>query len=375
MATTEAIDFIASACAGIRELRPYQPGKPPEELSRELGIDNAVKLASNENPLGPGERALQALSAALGDLGRYPDGAGFALKQALAARHGVSADAVTLGNGSNDVLEFVARVFAGPGDEVLFSEHCFTVYPSVAMAAGATPVQSPARDYGHDLEAMAALVTPATRVAFIANPNNPTGTWCRRDELVAFLAAVPNDLVVVLDEAYFEYVGEADYPDGLTLMRDFPNVVVTRTFSKIHGLAALRIGYAVSGPGIADLMNRVRQPFNVNAPAMVAAIAALGDDAHVARSRELNDQGMRRLESAFTQWGIGFIPSVGNFITFDTGGDAAPIYEALLREGVIVRPIGGYGLPNHLRVSIGTEAENSRFLDALARTMQGANRL
>lgn len=375
MATSEPVDFVQRARAGVRELMPYQPGKPPEELSREMGIDDAIKLASNENPLGPGALAKRALVEGLGDMGRYPDGSGFALKTGLSRHLGVSVDGITLGNGSNEVLEFIVRVFAGPGDEVVFSEHCFTVYPAVTLAAGATPIMVPASQYGHDLGAMVARVTPSTRVMFIANPNNPTGTWNARDELVACLDAVPSDLVVVLDEAYFEYVTEPDYPDGLRLLERYPNLVVVRTFSKIHGLAALRIGYAISNPVIADLMNRVRQPFNANVPAMAAALAALDDNEHVSRSRDVNCAGLMRLGDSLRQLGLAFIPSVANFITFHTAGDAMPIYQGLLREGVIVRPIGGYGLPEHLRVSIGTDEENSRFLAALQRVMSAEGRL
>lgn len=361
--------LTARAGEGIRSLAPYQPGKPIEELQRELGIDNVIKLASNENPLGPGNAALQGAKAALGDMARYPDGSGFRLKAALAEYHGCPPQCITLGNGSNEVLEFVARVFAGPGDEIVFAEHCFIVYPLAALAVGAVGVKVPARDFGHDLEAMAQAVTSRTRVVFIANPNNPTGTWADEAALSQLLAAVPADCMVVVDEAYFEYVDREGYPDASRLMARYPNLMVTRTFSKVHGLAAMRIGYALTSPDVADLLNRVRMPFNVNEPSMAAAEAALGDSAHVAASIAANNAGMAQLEDGFRLLGLDFIPSIANFITFDCSTPAGPVFDALLREGVIVRPIGGYGLPNHLRVTIGTEAENSRFLAASARVL------
>jgi histidinol-phosphate aminotransferase len=352
---------------GIRSLSPYQPGKPIEELQRELGIKDVVKLASNENPLGPGQKALAAVRTRLEEMSRYPDGSGYSLKRALAAHHSCAAEAITLGNGSNEVLELIARVFAGPGDEVMFSEHCFIVYPLVTKAIGANPVQVPAHDFGHDLVAMAAALTPKTRIAFIANPNNPTGTWITSEALVQFMRAVPDDCLVVVDEAYFEYAARSDYPDATMLMADYPNLMVTRTFSKVHGLASLRIGYALSSLEVADLMNRVRQPFNVNDPCMAAAEAALQDQAHLRVSVDVNKHGMEVLERGLRGLGYATIPSVANFVTFDTGTDAGPVYDKLLREGVIVRPIAGYGLPRHLRVSIGTEHENQRFLAALER--------
>lgn len=375
MSNSYGPDFSALAKAGIRSLHPYQPGKPPEELTRELGIVDPIKLASNENPLGPGEQALAAMQNRVAEIGRYPDGAGYELKAALAAHHDVASDNVTLGNGSNEVLEFVARVFAGPGDEVVFSEHCFIVYPLVTQAIGATPVKVPAVNYGHDLEATAAAITPRTRVVFIANPNNPTGTWVTSEPLVKCLKAIPSDVVVVLDEAYFEYVSDPDYPDGVALQKQFDNLVVTRTFSKIHGLASLRVGYAISNGAIADLMNRVRQPFNVNDLSMAAAVGALADEAHVERSRALNAEGLASVGAALKGLGMAFIPSKGNFLTVDCKGEAGSIYDALLHEGVIVRPIAGYGLPNHLRVSIGTTEENERFLGAFESVLRKAGRL
>ena len=358
-------EFRSLLAPGIDAIAPYQPGKPLSELEREYGIRDAIKLASNENPLGPGERALAAARAALADLGRYPDGGGFALKRALARRLGVAPEQLTLGNGSNDVLELLARTFASDGDEVVYAQHAFAVYELATLAVGARPVVVPARNWGHDLAAMQRAVTERTRLVFIANPNNPTGTWVSRDELVAFLDAIPRRVVVVLDEAYFEYVEEPSYPDGIALLARYPNLAVTRTFSKIHGLAGLRVGYAVTTAEIAEYLNRVRQPFNVNSVALAAAEAALEDEAHVERSRALNREGMRQLVEGLAALGLDHIPSVGNFVTFDVGRPAGEVYEALLRRGVIVRPVANYGMPRHLRVTIGLPEENARFLAAL----------
>ena len=362
-------DFVALANPGVQKLVPYQTGKPIEELQRELGVNHVVKLASNENPLGPGQKALAAARHALEGMHRYPDGAGFYLKSALAERFGVEPRCITLGNGSNDVLELVARAWVMPGDEVIFSEHAFAVYPLATLACSGVPVTVPAKLYGHDLEAMAAAVTDKTRVIFVANPNNPTGTWHHRQALESFLSAVPERVLVVLDEAYFEYVEEVDYPNGLDYLDRYPNLVVTRTFSKIHGLAALRIGLAVSSPAIADVLNRVRQPFNVNSVAQAAALAALDDDAYVENSRSLNTSGLAQVAEGLQRLDLQFVPSVANFLAFDCGRDATPVYDALLKEGVIVRPIGGYGMPQFLRVSIGLAQENEQFLRALEKVL------
>jgi histidinol-phosphate aminotransferase len=364
-----SFDIRTLVVPGVRTIEPYQPGKPLAELAREYGIDGAIKLASNESPLGASPTAVAAAHAALTDVSRYPDGGGFALKRALAAKLRVAPAQITLGNGSNDVLELLARAFASSGDEVIYAEHAFAVYELVTRAVGATPVVVPARDYGHDLDAMRAAVTARTRLVFVANPNNPTGTWLRRNALEAFVASLPATVLAVVDEAYFEYVEEADYPNTIAWIERYPNLIVTRTFSKAYGLAALRVGYGVSHPDVADYLNRVRQPFNVNHIALAAAEAALADDEHVARSRALNCAGMQQLSDGLRQLGLSFIPSVGNFLAFDVGGPARPIYEALLRAGVIVRPIASYGMPNHLRVTIGLPAENDRFLAALATAM------
>lgn len=352
------------ATAGVRGLTPYVPGKPMEELERELGVTNAIKLASNENPLGPSPRALAAVQKVLPDMARYPDGGGFALKRELAAKLGVLPGQITLGNGSSDVIEFAARIFVAPGDEVVFSQHAFAMYPILTQAIGARAIEVPARNWGHDLDAMARAVTPNTRLVFVTNPNNPTGTWFDRASLVRFLRAVPSRVIVVLDEAYFEFVEQPEYPDGLTLLGDFPNLIVARTFSKVYGLAGLRVGYSVSSATIADLLNRVRPPFNVNSLALVAAEAALADDEHLRKTVMRNRDGMRQLTEAFRALGLGFIPSAGNFVCVEVG-DAARINDALLRQGVIVRPIANYGMPRHLRITVGLPQENERFLAAL----------
>ncbi len=357
--------FLALAAPGIAGLTPYVPGKPISDLERELGISGSIKLASNENPLGPGPLARVAIAAHLNELGLYPDGGGFALRRVLAEHHGVSPQSVTIGNGSNDLLDLVARVFLQPRAESLFSEHAFAVYPIATQAVGATARIAPARDYGHDLEAMANLLSDRTRVVWIANPNNPTGTWLPSGPLQAFIASLPETCVVVVDEAYTEYVDAPGFPDATRWIGAYPNLIVTRTFSKAHGLAALRVGYALSDPRVADLLNRVRQPFNVNSLAQVAAVAAIGDRDHVRASVALNRSGMDQLAAAFDALGLAYIPSVGNFISVELGRPADPINEALLRRGVIVRPIANYGLPTHLRVSIGLPDENSRFIEAL----------
>ncbi len=364
----------------ITGLTPYQPGKPIEELARELGLDPSriIKLASNENPLGPSPRALAAVREGLGQIARYPDGSGFTLKEKLAGKLNVEMAQLTLGNGSNDVLDLIARVFLGPGRSAVFSEYAFAVYPIATQAVGAKAAVAKAHDgsrgprFGHDLKAMLEQVAEDTAVVFLANPNNPTGTWLGRRELWEFLKALPKGVVAVVDEAYREYVEIEDYPDTLAWLAEFPNLIVTRTFSKAYGLAGLRVGYAVSSPEIAELLNRVRQPFNVNALALLAAQAALDDEEHLQASLKLNREGKEQLAEGFLALGLEFIPSLGNFITVDVGCEASYVFAALLKQGVIVRPIANYGLPNHLRVSVGTEAENSRFLKALEQVLSGA---
>jgi histidinol-phosphate aminotransferase len=366
------MDLCELSPSYVRSIAPYQPGKPISELAREMGLDerSIVKLASNENPRGIGPRTRAAIEAAIGDVARYPDGNGFELKQALARRYGVDMSSIVLGNGSNDVLELVALAFLGPGRAAVFSQHCFAVYPLATQARGARSIVVPAKDYGHDLEAMARAIDEETYVVWVANPNNPTGTFARTEEVEAFLKRVPERVLVVLDEAYNEYLAPELRGDTVKLIKRHPNLIVTRTFSKAYGLAGLRVGYALAHASVADVMNRVRQPFNVNSIALAAAVAALNDMEFVARSYAENLQGMRQLEDGARTLGIDYIPSYGNFITIRVG-KAAEIYKRLLRRGVIVRPVGGgYGLPEHLRVTIGTAQENERFLGALAASVK-----
>ena len=362
-------DVFALANAGVRGLQPYQPGKPIEELQRELGLSDVVKLASNENPLGPSPLALAAAQRALKQLHLYPDASGFELKKKLAAKLGVSEQQFTLGNGSNDVLDLIARTFLGPGCSAVFSQHAFIVYPIAVQAVGARAIVTPAKNWGHDLDAMAAAIEVDTRVVFIANPNNPTGNYLNRDELSAFLAKVPDHVMVVLDEAYIEFAGADDFPDGLDFLKTYANIIVTRTFSKAYGLAGLRIGYGISSAETADLLNRVRAPFNVSVPALAAAVAVLDDDDYLQRSQQVNRDGMQQLCQGLDSLGLAYIPSLGNFVAIELAGDAMPVYQALLREGVIVRPVGVYQMPKHLRVSIGLKHENQRFLDALKKVL------
>jgi histidinol-phosphate aminotransferase len=362
------IDLCELSPSYVRSIAPYQPGKPISELARELGLkpETIVKLASNENPLGIGPRTRAAIEASLGEIARYPDGNGFELKQALSQRYGVDMACIVLGNGSNDVLELVASAFLGPGRAAVLSQHAFAVYPIATQARGARAIVVPAKSYGHDLEAMARALDDETYVVWIANPNNPTGTFAGPDELESFLRKVPERVLVVLDEAYNEYIPREQRGDAVKWLKRHPNLVVTRTFSKAYGLAGLRVGFALAHPSVADVMNRVRQPFNVNSVALAAATAALDDMEFVARSYATNLSGMRQLEEGARALGLEYIPSHGNFLTLRVG-KAAEMFKRLLRRGVIVRPVGGgYGLPEHLRVTIGTAAENERFLAALA---------
>jgi histidinol-phosphate aminotransferase len=357
--------FQHISAPGIPGLNPYVPGKPISELERELGISDSIKLASNENPLGCSKLARAAAEIELAEVARYPDGGGFTLRTMLAQKHNIDSNCITLGNGSNDVLDMVARVFLAPGYESLFSQHAFAVYPISSQAVGAELKVAPAREYGHDLDAMAALISDKTRVIWIANPNNPTGTWLREEELHSFISKVPQDAVVVVDEAYLEYVAEPEYPDASRWLSEFPNLIVTRTFSKAYGLAGLRVGYALSHPDVADLLNRVRQPFNVNSIALAAATAALEDREFLDKTITLNRTGMEQMEAGLKEFGLEYIPSVGNFVCIDTGRSGVEVDRELLPAGCITRPVANYGLPHHLRVSIGLPEENRRFLEAL----------
>ena len=348
----------------IRDLVPYPPGKPLEELEREYGIRDSIKLASNENPLGPSPRAAAAVAAAVGQLHRYPEGNCYYLREALARRLDVDPAALIFGNGSNEVIELLVRTFLQPGDEAVMADQAFIVYRLIVQAAGGSSQVVPLRDFTHDVDAIATAVTPKTRLVFLANPNNPTGTIFRRDAWRRLLDRVADDVVVVMDEAYAEYVDDPDYPDALADHRAGRPVVVLRTFSKIHGLAGLRVGYGVALPELVDAMNRLRQPFNVNTLAQIGARAALEDDAHVEASRACNREGMAFLRDACERLGLDTVPSWANFLLVRVG-DGAAMYDALLRRGVIVRPMGGYGFPDHLRVTIGTAAENARLVTAL----------
>ncbi len=352
--------------AHVRAIAPYQPGKPISELARELGLNEAdiVKLASNENPLGPSPLALAAAQDALFEMALYPDGAGFALKAKLAAKWNVAANQIVLGNGSNDVLDMAARAFLSPGTSSVYAQHAFAVYPLATQTVGAHGIAAPATDYGHDLNAMRAAIRDDTRVLWIANPNNPTGTFLPWAELEAFLETVPQQVLVVLDEAYGEFLPPAERCDTVAWLARFPNLLIVRTFSKAYGLAGLRVGYGLGSAEVIDLLNRVRHPFNVNAPALAAAEAALDDVDFLARSYALNTAGMAQLVAGLAGLGVESVPSKGNFLLAKVG-DAARINSELLKRGVIVRPVGNYGLPEFLRVSVGLAGQNARFLDAL----------
>ncbi len=357
--TPVALDYVA-------RIAPYIPGKPIEDLARELGLDPAtiVKLASNENPRGPSPKVLAAVAAAAADITRYPDGNGYLLKAALAARFHTTPEALVLGNGSNDILELATMAFLKPGDEAVYAQHAFAVYPLATLARGAQGIEVPARDLGHDLQAMRAAITPRTRIVFVANPNNPTGTWIPPATLEAFIDSVPREVLVILDEAYNEYLDPADHADSVGWVRRFPHLLVSRSFSKAYGLAALRIGYGVTTAAVADVMNRVRQPFNVNSLAQAAAVAALGDTDYVEESRKLNAAGLVQLYAGLDALEVPYARSHGNFVLAKMG-DAAKVNVSLLHQGVIVRPVTNYGLREWLRISVGLPAENERFLAAL----------
>ncbi|MDR2219837.1 MAG: histidinol-phosphate transaminase [Methylobacillus sp.] len=368
------MNFAEFAPDYIRSIAPYQPGKPISELARELGLDeaNIIKLASNENPLGISPLAKQAIADAMAEAALYPDGNAFELKQVICAKFGVSAAQIVPGNGSNDVLEIAARAFLAPGVEAVYSQHAFAVYPLVTQATGASGISVPAKNFGHDLHEMRAAVTTKTRVLFIANPNNPTGTLLEKLALHDFLRDLPEHVLVVLDEAYDEYLPDDKKSDSIAWLREFDNLIVTRTLSKAYGLAGLRVGFALAHPAVADMMNRVRQPFNVNSLAQAAAIAALKDDDFVRRSRDLNDAGMRQITDGLSQLGLRYIPSFGNFVSFYVA-NAAAVNQKLLQRGVIVRPIFAYEMPDWLRVSIGLPQENARFLEAMQAILAEGN--
>jgi histidinol-phosphate aminotransferase len=360
---TRRLEELASPY--LRGLTPYAPGKPIEEVERELGVRDSVKVASNENPLGPSPLALAALREALAGVHRYPDGGGHTLRQALGRHWGVSPEEVILGNGSNELLELVGRCFLLPGDEAVYAAQSFVIYDMVAQMTGATKVVVPLRDLTHDLEAMRRAVTSRTKLVFFANPNNPTGTAVPPGALEAFLEALPADPVVVLDEAYYEYLAPELRPDALRLLRGGRRLLVLRTFSKIYGLAGLRIGYGIGPADLVALLNRLRAPFNTSSLAQVAAAAALQDLPHVAETRAQTEAGRKYLTEQCRALGLGVVPSQANFLLVDVGRPGAAVTQALLRQGVIVRPMGGYGFPTHLRISVGTARENERCIGAL----------
>lgn len=367
-----SVRWIDQAEPGVRQFTPYQPGKSLAELERTTAVGNAIKLASNENPRGPSPQVMAAVSKALTDLNRYPDG--HALTFRLAEHLGLTADRLVLGNGSNDVLDLVARVFLGPDRSAVVSAHCFLVYPIVVALAGAGLTEVAAKDYGHDLEAMRKAVDETTGVVFVANPNNPTGTWVTHEEIKHFLDELPEQVILVLDEAYCEYMDTSNYPDSMALLKEYDNLVITRTFSKVYGMASVRVGYAVANAEIADLLNRARQPFNVNGLALEAAQAALDDKDYVAESIRLNKSGLKQLEAGLSQLELAYIPTHANFLTFSLSSrrvEAADVYQAMLAQGVIVRPVANYRMPDHLRVSVGLPKENDRFLVALKKVLEG----
>jgi histidinol-phosphate aminotransferase len=352
----------------IQSLDPYPPGKPIDELEREYGVVGSIKLASNENPLGPSPKALAALHGALAQLHRYPDGSCYHLRRALGRKYGVSPEATLIGNGSNELIELIVRTFLRQGDAAVIADQAFVIYRMVIQGHGGRPVAVPLRNYTHDLEAIADAIDPTTRIVFLANPNNPTGTIFFRQQWEDFLRAVRSDVVIVMDEAYAEFVEDPDYPDSLAVLQQPRPIIVLRTFSKIYGLAGLRVGYGIAHPELIDMMNRVRAPFNVSTVAQVAAVAALDDDAHVSRVRQINREGMAYLREAFSRMGLEVVPSWANFLLVRVG-NALRLYEALLREGVIVRPVGVYGFPEHVRITIGLPQENERLVTTLARVL------
>lgn len=352
----------------IHSIAPYQPGKPICELAREMGLDESsiIKLASNENPLGTSPLALEAMENALNEVMRYPDGNGFELKNSLSKKYAVNSEQIVLGNGSNDVLELAARVFLNPGTSAVFSQHAFAVYPLVTQATGATGIVVPAKNYGHDIDAMLDAITPDTRIVFIANPNNPTGTFVPAPDVLRFLEHIPRDVLVILDEAYNEYLPDTSRVDTIKWLDIFPNLLITRTFSKIYGMAGVRIGFGLAHAQLSGLMNRIRQPFNVNSIGLAGALAAINDTEFVKRSYALNQAGMLQITTGLRQLGLTYIPSYGNFLSFKVeNGKTAAVYQYLLQKGIIVRPIGIYEMPEFLRVTVGLASENNKFLQLL----------
>lgn len=354
----------------IEKLIPYVPGKPVEELEREMGIKNAVKLASNENPLGPSPKGLEMMKKYIKNLHRYPEGGCYYLAKKLAQKLKVSMDNIVFGNGSNEVLELVGRTFYEAGDEILFSQYAFIVYKLVAQSLGAKFTEVKAKGLGHDLDAFVKAITPKTKIIYLANPNNPTGTMFGKKAFEKFISKVPSNCLVVLDEAYAEYVDDDDYPSGLDYLKKYKNLIIVRTFSKIYGLAGLRVGYGIMDKQLANFMNRVREPFNVNTLAQFAALGALDDKEHVRKTKEVTNKGFALFYKLFDELGLEYEKSYGNFVLLKTPNGGMEFYNALLKEGVIVRPVGGYGLPQYVRVSIGTDKENQRFIKAVRKILK-----
>jgi len=367
-----AKSYLKLATSGVQQLTPYQPGKPVEELERELGITDSIKLASNENPIGPSQLALDAINNLAFSINYYPDGGGYALSSKLAEKHDVDAACITLGNGSNDILELVTRAFLTPQLSAVFSEHSFAVYPIVVQAVGATaqvakayPEDHESMPLGHDPSALLGQIDDSTRIIFIANPNNPTGTWLTPAELETLFKQIDEDVIIVLDLAYTEYMDSAIKPPIKRWLENYPNLVITQTFSKVYALAGLRIGYSISNPEIADVLNRVRQPFNTNMLAQAAALASLDDTDHVDESVRMNDAGKQFLQNAFTEMNLPYLPTMGNFISVNVKQDGMALYQKLLQQGVIVRPVANYAMPEYLRITIGTQQQNERFIETL----------
>ena len=354
----------------ITQLTPYQPGKPSSELQRELGLAQIVKLASNENPLGTSPKALQAAQQALADSRLYPDPEAHSLKLALAERLSINIDQLTLGNGSDNLLALIAQAYLNPDDKAIMSQYAFATFAIVTQAHGGQNHVIAAKAWQPDLNAMLEAIDAKTKLIFIANPNNPTGTWLTTTELTTFLAKVPAHVTVVLDEAYYEFMQEADYPDSIALLAHYPQLIITRTFSKIYGLAGLRIGYSIASARITDFLNRIRLPFNVSSPAQAAALAALDDTDFVEQTRAVNRAGLIQMTQGLQDLGLSVVPSVTNFVLVDLKQTALPIFKALLQAGVIVRPLVPYGLQQHLRISIGTASENTTALTALAKVLE-----
>lgn len=363
-------DFRTLANESVRTLTPYQPGKPIEELERELGITHSIKLASNENPLGPSHKALQAIQAALLQAHIYPDGGCYEIKQAISQFLNVDPNQITMGNGSENILELIVKAYLQRGDTAVISQYAFLTIPIIIQSYGTIANVAPASNWGHDITKMISAIDAKTRVVFLVNPNNPTGTYTNERDFSLLMESVPPHILVVVDEAYVEYIQHPDYPNALTFLPRYPNLIITRTFSKAYGLAALRLGYAISSPEIADMLNRARLPFNVNSFATKAAYAALQDQEHVQHSIKLNREGMKQMEAALKKLSLNFISSLGNFITIDVG-DAGKVYQQLLQEGVIVRPLNAYDMPRHIRVTIGTPDQNQRFVNAIQRMLAG----